>query len=159
MAEDRTNLRGAIALDEELLQQEAEEREAALEKPKKVAVAGETKPLIDAGRVQEIFLVCIYHPEELKDGKPIEGEPVLAEGITCNVEFHPGRLESHRKEVRGMLEGLPLEFRRTVGDGWTFLNACNDRNGVQWTGFHQRSFQLKKTGKVGYKNTDPCTNA
>jgi len=30
IVEDRTNLRGAIALDEELLQQEAEEREASL---------------------------------------------------------------------------------------------------------------------------------
>lgn len=60
MVEDRTNLRGAIALDEELLQQEAEEREAALEKPKKVAVVVEPKPLIDASRVEAIFLACMY---------------------------------------------------------------------------------------------------
>ena len=147
MVEDRTNLRGAIALDEELLQQEAEEREAALEKPKKVAVAGETKPLIDASRVNEIFLACMYGPEELKDGKLTEDKlAVLAEGIVCTIGFHPGRLESHRKEVRGMLEGLPLEFRRTVGDGWSFLNACNDRNGVQWTGLHQRMEQLFQLG-------------
>ena len=106
----------------------------------------EAKPLIDADRVNEIFHDCLYAEEELKDGKPIEGEPVRAEGIMNNVGFHPGRLESYRKEVRGMLEGLPLEFRRTVGDGWTFLNACNDRNGRQWTSFHQRMEQLFQLG-------------
>ena len=106
-SEDRTNLRGAIAPHQELLQQEAEEREAALEKPKEVAIAGEAKPLIDADRVNEIFLACMYGAEELKDGKPIEGEPVLAEGITCNVGFHPGRLEEHREMWALMPGGMP----------------------------------------------------
>jgi hypothetical protein len=36
----------------------------------------EVKPLIDASRVNEIFLACMYGPEELKDGKPIEGKPI-----------------------------------------------------------------------------------
>ena len=110
------------------------------------AQAEETKPLIDASRVNAIFLACMYEPEELRDGYPIEGEPVLAEGIMYNVGFHPGRLESHREEVKGMLEGLPLQFRSTDGGGWSFLNACHDRNGVQWTSFHQRMEQLFQLG-------------
>jgi hypothetical protein len=106
----------------------------------------ETKPLIDSSRVREIFLECMYGREELKDGKPIEGESIKAEGIVCTVGFHPGRLESHREEVKGMLEGLPLQFRSNEGQGWTFLNACNDRNGVQWTNMHQRMEQLFQLG-------------
>ena len=105
----------------------------------------ETKPLIDSSRVEAIFLECMYRAEELKDGKPLEGEPVIVEGDTCTVELHPGRLTGYRKEVKEMLEGLPLEFRTTSG-GWTFQNACNDRNGVQWTDFHQHIDQLFQLG-------------
>lgn len=110
------------------------------------AQAEETKPLIDASRIDLIFRDCLYTEEELKDGKPAEGEPVLAEGITCTVGFHPGRIERHRKEVKGMLEGLPLQFRSTEGGGWSFLNACNDRNEVQWTGLHKWMEQLFQLG-------------
>jgi hypothetical protein len=44
--------------------------------------------------------------------------------------------------VRGWLALLPDEFRMDKGGGWSFLNLCNDRNGVQWTGLHQTMDQL-----------------
>ena len=49
-------------------------------------------------------------------------------------------------EVRDMLSRLPEPFHRTKGGGWLFLNACNDRNGVQWTDFHQQMEQLFQLG-------------
>ena len=40
------------------------------------------------------------------------------------------------------LKALPHQFRKNSGGGWSFLNACNQENGVQWTGLHQRMDQL-----------------
>ena len=119
----------------------------------------DTGPLIDSRRVEAIFQDCLFKDEEIKDGKPIEGTYIPAEGITCKVGFHPARLESYREEVKHMLEGLPLQFRSINptrkalaiessenGGGWSFREACNDRNGVQWTGFQQRMEQLFQLG-------------
>ena len=101
---------------------------------------------IDAGAVETAFMDCLFRDEEIVDGKPTS-EPVVVAAITSKFGFQPERLESHRKEVSGWLLMLPLEFQKSGGGGgWTFLNACNDRNGVQWTGLHQRMEQLFALG-------------
>ena len=63
-------------------------------------------------------------------------------GIRNKLRFRPGRLEEKRAKVTEWLKALPLQFRKNSGGGWSFLNACNQENGVQWTGFHQRMDQL-----------------
>jgi hypothetical protein len=102
----------------------------------------DVEPLIDAARVDEILRDCLYKDDEVEglaqDQAP-EGA-VIVEGIMRPFGFHPERLESHREEVAGMLANLPTEFRTSEhggGGGWSFLNACQDRNDVQWTGLHQ----------------------
>ena len=39
-------------------------------------------------------------------------------------------------------KNLPHQFRKSAGGGWSFLNACNQEDGEQWTGLHQRMDQL-----------------
>jgi len=39
-------------------------------------------------------------------------------------------------------EALPDEFHTGKGGGWSFLDACNDRNGAQWTSLHRTMDQL-----------------
>ena len=51
--------------------------------------------------------------------------------------FHPSRLEGHRDEIQVMLGQLPDQFQKSKGGGWSFLNAYNDKDGHQWTGFHR----------------------
>ncbi len=87
-------------------------------------------------RVEEIFLDCLF-----KDGEDTTNH-VRAEGIVQTVGFHPERLESYRDEVMMMLHGLPNEFY----GGWSFLNACQDEFGRQWTDLHQRMEQLFQLG-------------
>jgi hypothetical protein len=48
---------------------------------------------------------------------------------------------SHKK-IETMLDELPDEFKKTGGGGMSFLNACNDKHGNQWTDLHQRMEQL-----------------
>ncbi len=90
--------------------------------------------------VKKIFMDCLF-----RDGKDT-GRHVGAEGITTNVRFHSKRLERHRKEIEAMLDELPDEFKKSGGGGWSFLNACNDKRGVQWTGLHLRMEQLFQLG-------------
>ena len=95
--------------------------------------------VLDAQRVDEIFRDCLF-----QDGEDTTGY-VAAEVIVNTFGFHPERLQGHREEVAALLDELPDEFKsseRGGGGGWSFLNACNDRHGNQWTGLHQNMEQL-----------------
>jgi len=100
--------------------------------------------VIDPRRVEHAFRDCLYKDVEIttlsKGGVP-EGA-VIVEGIRGKYGFHPDRLEQQRTEVSTWLHALPREFHETGGGGWSFLNACNQANGVQWTGLHQRMEEL-----------------
>jgi hypothetical protein len=87
-------------------------------------------------RVGEVFVDCLF-----KDGESQE-KFVLAEGVVGKYGFEPTRLESHREDVKELLSQLPPEFQEGTGGGWSFLNACNDKDGNQWTGEHRVMEQL-----------------
>lgn len=81
--------------------------------------------------VDEIFRACLF-----KDGEDT-GNFVATEGITMLVGFHPGRLASHKAEIEVMLGELADDFMKSKGGGASFLRACFDKYGHQWTGLHQ----------------------
>lgn len=103
---------------------------------------------LSADRVSSIFTSCMF-----RDGEDTS-KYVPAPGITTNVGFHPGRIEENRVEIAALLDELPGPFKESSGGGMSFLNACYDRNGLQWTGMHRTMEQLFQlglaTGKVGY---------
>ena len=99
-------------------------------------------------RVTEIFLDCLYREDEDTSNH------IKAEGITTNVGFHPERLEGHRAEVEAMLMELPDQFLLSKGGGWSFLNACMDRNDIQWGG-HENVQQLILLG-IGLNKVRFC---
>lgn len=96
-------------------------------------------------RVESIFMDCLF-----KDGED-NNDHVEAQGIMTKVGFHPNRLASHVTEIVEMLNELPDEFKQSSGGGWSFLNACNDRHGNQWTGFHRTMEQLVLLGIASKK--------
>lgn len=93
--------------------------------------------------VEKIFLDCLF-----KDGENTDNA-VLVDGIVLRVGFNPERLAAHKEEVRALLAQLPDPFHAEVigAGGWTFLNACYDANGVQWTGEHRSMEQLFMLGE------------
>lgn len=105
--------------------------------------------MLNAERVNAVFCDCVF-----QDGEDTKVH-IQAEGITGKVGFHPRRLESHRAEIETMLDELPENFRQSGGGGWTFLNACNDRHGNQWTGLHLRMEQLFQLG-IGIGKVQSC---
>ena len=95
---------------------------------------------LEASRVEEIFVDCLY-----KDGESTDNN-IRVDGIMLSVGLNPKRIDNHRSEIEAMLEELPDEFKASGGGGWSFLNACNDRHDRQWTGLHQRMDQLFMLG-------------
>lgn len=95
---------------------------------------------LTAESVEQVFLDCLFRDDELVDGKP-EIEPIKAEGIIQNLGFHPVRLHDHKKRIIELLMELPQEFFQNGGGGWSFLNACIDKQGNHW-GEHRNIEQL-----------------
>ncbi len=91
---------------------------------------------LTSDRVTKVFLDCLF-----KDGEDTSN-CMKAEGIMTNASFHPDRLAGHKTEIEEMLGELPIGFQKNSGGGWTFLNACNDKNGNQWAEYIQTMEQL-----------------
>lgn len=105
---------------------------------------------LSASAVEDILKDCLF-----KEGED-HSNAVLSEGITATFGFHPERLEKHKQAIRELLYELPPEFRKGVGGGgWSFLNACVDKNGNQW-GEHQNIEQLLVLG-IATKQAGYCT--
>lgn len=100
---------------------------------------------IDPRIVDSMFRGCLFETGEDTSGH------VRAEGITLKVGFHPGRLESCKPLLRGMLRQLPDKFKASGGDGASFLELCMDKNGNLWAGDHCTAEQLLLLGiAAGY---------
>jgi len=98
--------------------------------------------LINTDEVSAAFLDCLYSMEET--GNYMPADAVVVKGILGKYGFHPARLEANRARVAEWLVTLPNAFRSSASDGWgwTFLKACYQENGVQWTSFHRHMEQL-----------------
>lgn len=92
-----------------------------------------TTETIDSQRVRYIAGECLVDTPE---GETMPIDTVFVTGIVHDYAFRPDRLEKYHDEIRDMLALLPDAFRVEVGGGWSFLQACEDRNGVLWTGEH-----------------------
>lgn len=107
-----------------------------------------TKNALNGDVVESLFISLLFQKDEIKDGKPIIA-PKIGEGIiTKHFGFFPERIESKREEIKEMLLELPNEFMQSGGGGWSFLNACLTKDGIQWTDFHERMEQLFAMGNA-----------
>jgi hypothetical protein len=80
--------------------------------------------------VEDLTAKCLHTDDESLDGA------IRVEGIAHTYAFHPGRIAENTSVIAELLAELPDEFQASKGGGWSFLNACNDRHGEQWTGLH-----------------------
>lgn len=96
--------------------------------------------MLNADVVSATFTTCLWQEDENPD-KRVR----TTDGIAGNVSFHADRLESCRPLIESLLDELPAQFRETAGGG-SFLNACLDRHGNQWTGLQVQMEQLFQLG-------------
>lgn len=87
--------------------------------------------------VDQLVGKCLFTKEEAPDGTTPDNT-LIVEGIMRKYGFHPDRVAENADAISALLSELPPEFQATNGGGWTFLNACYDRHGNQWTGLHAK---------------------
>lgn len=107
-------------------------------------------PKIDAAEVVAIFTDCLFRDEEVIGGK-IPENAVIVDGVLHKFGFHGGRIAEHAERISEMLHALPSAFQQSGGGGMSFLNACDDSDGEQWTGLHQTMGNLFDLGVAAGK--------
>jgi len=83
--------------------------------------------MINTNRIHEIIKDVLLNDDEVNEeaNGPKEGvEEVFVNGITAKYCLHKERLETHREEIKGMLDELPPVFK----DGMSFLQGCVDKD-------------------------------
>lgn len=102
-----------------------------------------------AGGIDPQEVESIYGSSLAEDLPETDPNYKITDGILAPTAFDMGKLNKHRARVAAMLSWLPTNFRvpeQGGGGGWSFLSACDDREGRQWTGLHQRMDQLFQLG-------------
>jgi hypothetical protein len=86
---------------------------------------------LESKAVLNLMQLCIAPEHEIE----VPGVKIV-EGIVSKFPFDEGKIQEHSETIREMLMELPVTFREEEGGGWSFLQACQDRHGNQWTGLH-----------------------
>lgn len=82
---------------------------------------------LTAENVEKIFSECCSENEENANVYTM---------IAHTFVFDKDKLKENEQNITDMLHGLPENFMKEKGGGWSFLQACVDKNGAQWTGQH-----------------------
>lgn len=98
---------------------------------------------LDPDQVRDTFHDCLFETKQEAESSP---DAVTVEGIVWNAVLNKVKLDEHAELIMRMLMELPDQFRLSAGGGWSFLNACDDRHGNQWTSFHETMMMLFMLG-------------
>lgn len=98
---------------------------------------------IDANEVEKVYVDCLVESATMLESLGV----VAVEGVLHKHAFLREQLDGHRETIVGWLRQMPDEFHESRGSGWSFMNACNTKDGEQWTGLHQRMDQLFAMGQ------------
>ncbi len=105
---------------------------------------------LTAENVTETMEKALYGTGEVANGT-VPADAIKVEGLVRSFGFDPVRLEPLKPSILAMLKELPDEFQADTGGGWSFLNACNDKYGEQWTGMQTTMEELMALGiAAGY---------
>jgi len=64
-----------------------------------------------------------------------EEEPINVNAIVHEFVFNKDKIEENKPKIAELLDELPIQFKTADeggGGGWTFLNACVDKNDIHW---------------------------
>ena len=107
-----------------------------------------------------ILMGSCLHPEGTESFTT--EDTVFVEAILHSYAFRRAAIEEHAEQIHEMLQQLPDDFQQKVegegreaGGGWSFLNMCMRRDGVQWTGLHATQELLMGLGIAAGWGTIP----
>lgn len=82
---------------------------------------------LTAENVESVFNECFSENKE---------NAVKCDAVVHSFSFAKDKLNENASKIYDMLCCLPKEFMQNTGGGYSFLMACNDKDGRQWTGMH-----------------------
>lgn len=85
--------------------------------------------ILTAEAVDKLFDECV-------------GDDLAGDGLVHKCTFSEEKIEANKAKIAELLGDLPDQFHAKKGGGWSFLNACNDKRGDQWTGLHMTMEKL-----------------
>ena len=85
--------------------------------------------MLKSESVQTLMRLCLAEKSENPDVHIING-------ITRKFAFNPKVIEENADQIENLVKELPDPFMMSKGGGWSFLQACQDKHGNQWTGSH-----------------------
>lgn len=88
---------------------------------------------LTASSVEELFKEALCN----------EGEGSVIQGVVMSARM---QIEGMEARIADLLNQLPAQFQQKLGGGWSFMCACNDSDGVMWTGDHQMIDKLVMLG-------------
>lgn len=81
--------------------------------------------ILSASAVNDLCFNCLAESEEGSDIKVVEG-------IVGTFMFDPAKLMENKENIIAFLMELPEKFQEEKGGGWSFINACMDKEGNHW---------------------------
>lgn len=94
---------------------------------------------LSSENVENVFADCL--------GETAGGEnTITCEGVAHSFLFMKDKLKDNAEKIYEMLLQLPEQFQKDSGGGYSFLCACNDKDGNQWTGLHLNMEKLFALG-------------
>lgn len=94
--------------------------------------------------VRKVFLDCLF--DEGYTDKDIEDRGKMVQSVMICAGFDSAKLDKNREHIIELLEQLPDNFRKSSeSGGWSFLEACMDKNNHQW-GEHRSIDELLALG-------------
>lgn len=88
---------------------------------------------LSAANVTKTFASCLASKNDIAGDMTSDGT-IMVTGALPNLSavFKKESLKKHEADIVSMLDSLPQEFKESCGGGWSFLNACIDKDGNQW---------------------------
>jgi hypothetical protein len=91
--------------------------------------------LLNIENIDAIMRKCLA--DECSPEQSINEGYIIGHGIINNYKFTRSSLDECRGDVVSLLGQLPEPFMKSKGGGWSFLNACYDKDQNLWTGEHR----------------------
>ncbi len=89
--------------------------------------------MINSTRITEIMKDCLMKEDEIDGDSVKNGIPhEIITGAMGGFAFQTDRISEYKAEINEFLLQLPEQFMKSIGGGWSFLNACIDKDGHQW---------------------------
>lgn len=85
--------------------------------------------------LKKVAIQCFF-----EDGETAQKSGIEVKGVVTTFIFNPIGLKIVKNEINALLDQLPELFHESIGGGWSFLNACMNRDSEQWG--EQRDVEL-----------------